>query len=248
MAKGVKDSYFRDPESPRLLARRPIIGLIMFVVGILIFVLLAYNFVNQGPLIKYDIAIAESFHSLALRSSPLTINLMVAGYHMGIEGIAIFSVILGLYFLYKKFWRELIIVISSIGISGLIFIFVSNIFKRSRPFLLFKEQIWPDSPNIPGFPSGHTLSIVVFCGLIIYLLLPKIKSHSKRFLIILFLSLLAIYIGFSRLYIGDHYLTDIIAGYAIGIAWFGLTVTLVDLLFQLNYLRKKRTNHGKRTK
>jgi membrane-associated phospholipid phosphatase len=39
------------------------------------------------------------------------------------------------------------------------------------------------------------------------------------------------FIGFSRLYLGGHYLTDIIAGYALGLAWAGLVFTLIESLF-----------------
>jgi membrane-associated phospholipid phosphatase len=44
--------------------------------------------------------------------------------------------------------------------------------------------------------------------------------------------------GVARLYLGDHYITDIIAGYAAGIAWFGLAYTSVELLFK-KYKRRK---------
>jgi membrane-associated phospholipid phosphatase len=59
-----------------------------------------------------------------------------------------------------------------------------------------------------------------------------------------------LFIGFSRLYVGDHYLTDIIAGYAVGIAWSGLAYTYIEWFFQRYYLRKqkKRLNYEKTKK
>jgi undecaprenyl-diphosphatase len=223
-----------------LLGKKPIIGIIMFIFGILIFIILAYNLVNQGPLLKWDVPLAEYFHNLALKTSPLVIDIMIAGYYIGLHGMIIFGILLSLYFIFKKLWRELVMVIVSLGSTGLIFLLLSNIFKRPRPFTLFDKLIWPGSPNVPGFPSGHTLSIIVCCGLLIYLFLPKIKSHLGKVLAITIAVLITIFIGFSRLYIGDHYLTDVIAGYALGIAWFGLTITSIELLFQRHYSRKEK--------
>jgi membrane-associated phospholipid phosphatase len=212
--------------------KNPIIGFILFVVGSLIFIILAYNLINQGPLMQWDLPLAKSFHALALNSSPLVINIMIAGYYIGKWGIVLIAILLGLYFLYKRFWCELALVTIGIGGSDLVFLLLSNFFNRPRPFLLFDTMIWPGSPNIPGFPSGHVFSLVVCCGFLVYLLWPKLKSYTGKVFAI-FIALLAIlFIGFSRLYIGDHYLTDIIAGYALGFAWLGLTFTFVELFFQ----------------
>ncbi len=204
----------------------------MFVVGSLIFSVLAFNLVTHGPLIKWDVFFAESFHVLALKSPSFVIDIMIAGYYMGKEGIIVIAVLLSLYFLYKRFWCELVMVVASFGLSGLIFLFLSHIFNRPRPFLLFDRMIWSGSPNIPGFPSGHTLSIVILCAFFVYVLVPKIKSKTGKVPIVFIALLIVLYIGFSRLYVGDHYLTDIIAGYAVGIAWFGLSCTSVELIFQ----------------
>jgi undecaprenyl-diphosphatase len=223
-----------------LLGRKPKIGSIMFILGIIIFIILAYNLVNQGPLIKWDISIAEYFHSIALNTSPFVIDIMIAGYYIGLQGMIIFGVILGLYFIFKRLWKELVMVCVTMGLSGIIFLILSHIFNRSRPFTLFPKLIWPKSPNVPGFPSGHALSIIVCCGLLLYLFGPKIKSRFGKVLAVIMAILVTIFIGFSRLYIGDHYLTDLIAGYALGIAWFGLTVTLIELLFQRYYSKKGR--------
>ncbi len=239
-----KESF--DLRSCGLFGKKPIIGILMFLVGILVFIVIAYNFVNQGPLIKLDLPLAEFFHALALKSSPLVINIMIAGYYIGLQGIAVVGVLLAFYFLYKKFWRELVMVSVSLGLSGLIFLFVSRIFNRPRPFLLFDKKIWINSPNVPGFPSGHTFSILVCYGLLAYLIVPKIKSYLGKVLVIIGALLMMLYIGLSRLYIGDHYLTDVIAGYAVGIAWSGLVFTLVEWIFRRYHLKKERLKNEKK--
>ena len=227
-----------DLRSPGLFGRKPILGLIMFIIGSLIFVVLAFNLINNGPLIKWDLFISEYFYTLALNSSPLVIDIMIYGYYVGLQGIWIIAILLTLYFLYKRFWREIVMVVVTLGGGGLLFLFLSNIFKRPRPFLLFDKLIWTGSPNIPGFPSGHTISIVTLCIFLVYLFIPKIKSYFRKSLVITIALLVIFYIGFSRLFVGDHYPTDIIAGYAAGVAWFGITVTFIELLFK-KYEKKK---------
>ncbi len=236
---------FSNLRSPGYLGNKPYIGLIMVIIGSLIFLTIAYNLVNNGPLIQWDLPVANWFHNLALNSSPLVINIMVAGYYFGVWGTALIAVILALYFIRKKFWRELVMIIVSMGLSGLIFLFLSHIFMRPRPFLIFNEQIWLNSSNIPGFPSGHTKTILVLCGFLVYLLLPKIKSRLRKNLVILAALLVVLFIGFSRLYVGDHYLSDVIAGYAVGIAWFGLSYTAIESLFQKYHLRKEKLFYEK---
>ncbi len=235
-------NIFSSLRTPGLLGKRPIIGLIMFVIGSLIFAALAFNLVKHGPLIKWDLAVSAWFHALALKSSPLVIDIMIAGWYVGKEGIIVIAIVLVLYFLYKKFWCELAMVVASLGLSGLIFLLLSHIFNRPRPFLSFDKPLWTGSPNIPGFPSGHTLSVVVCFGFLMYVLVPRIKSYFSKSLVVMIALLVIFYVGFSRLYLGDHYLTDVIAGYAVGIAWLGVACTSVEVLFQ-KYRKKKNESY-----
>ena len=85
---------------------------------------------------------------------------------------------------------------------------------------------------MPGFPSGHAIAVVSSYGLLTYFFLPKIKSRSRKLLMIAGMVLLGLYVNFSRLYVCDHFLTDIIAGTAVGVAWLGLAQTTVERLFR----------------
>lgn len=227
-----KKNIFSDLRTPGLFGKKPRIGVMMFVIGSLIFIALAFNLVNNGPLIKWDLSMAEGFHALALKSPVYVINIMIAGYYIGTFAIVAVGVLLSLYFIYKRFWRELAIAVVALGGSGLLFLILSRIFMRPRPSILFEKLIWSGNLTIPGFPSGHAKSILVCCGFLVYLLWPKIKSRPRKFLVIVSALFMVLYIGFSRLYVGDHYMTDIIAGYAVGVAWFGLVCTLIELLFK----------------
>jgi undecaprenyl-diphosphatase len=246
MAKGNGPNGLR---SPGLLGKRPLIGYTIAVFGFLVFAILAYNLVMHGLLIQWDLPVAESFHALALNSSPLVINIMIASFYLGKQGIVVIAILLGLYFIYKRYWRELVMVIAGFGLAGLSFAILSKLFNRPRPTLLLDKQIWV-GPTIPGFPSGHTISMIVCFGLLAYLLVPRIKSILGKALAILITMLIILFVGYSRLYLGDHYLTDVIGGYALGFAWFGFAYTTVELLFLRHRQReeKRKFDHEKATK
>lgn len=85
------------------------------------------------------------------------------------------------------------------------------IINRNRPLT------WIVTPPLdPSFPSGHTICSVVFYGIIIYLL-KNIKNNNLRLTLRILLTILIILIGISRLYLGVHFLSDVLAAYLLGI-------------------------------
>ena len=113
-------------------------------------------------------------------------------------------------------------ILAFISLGGLIVAFLlKNIVHRARPLGgLLNETSF-------SFPSAHAVISVVFYGFIIYLLLPKIKNRKIKALKIFIASLLVMLVGFSRLYLGVHYLSDVLAGYVIGAIWLLIGVYLV---------------------
>jgi undecaprenyl-diphosphatase len=150
----------------------------------------------------------------------------------------VIGVLLGIYFIFKKFWKEVTLAVVCFAGEGALWLFLANVFNRTRPH--FETNIG-GVLNYPSFPSGHTISGVLGFGLLAYLLVPKITSYLGKTAMIVFSLLMMVYIGYSRFFMGAHYLTDIVAGYAIGIAWFGLVFTSIELLF-----KKGNPNHAKK--
>jgi membrane-associated phospholipid phosphatase len=213
--------------APHLLARWPIIGWIMFIFGGLLFGALTYNLYAHGPLLQWDRALANTLPAIGLKSPLFVKYIMIAGFYLGKDVLNGVDVLLGLYFLYKRYWRELTLVTVGWGGAALIFHFLSTFIGRIRP----PTQIWI-IVNIPGFPSGHAVFTTVCYVLIAYLLVPKMPSLFWKFIVGAAALLIIAFVGFSRIFTGGHYLTDILAGYAVGIAWFGLAFTLIEMYFQ----------------
>jgi undecaprenyl-diphosphatase len=75
------------------------------------------------------------------------------------------------------------------------------------------------------------ITAVLAYGLLAYLFVPKMPSLFWKWVVVLAAIFTMLYIGFSRLFLGGHYLTDLVAGYALGIAWAGLVYTIIEIFF-----------------
>jgi membrane-associated phospholipid phosphatase len=221
---------FSDLRSPRLLARYPGIGVLMFVLGALAFGVLAVNVQNpNSPLVQADTQIVNQLHALALHSPPFILTAMIAGYYLGEQVLVVIGVLITLYFLVKRYWPELIMVLLGWGGETALVYVLSTYFNRPRPE--FPDPVWQQMTMIqPTFPSGHVFGAVMGFGLLAYLAAPRMKTAFGRFVVVAAALGLCLYIGFSRVFLGHHYPSDILAGIALGIAWSGLVYTTVELL------------------
>jgi len=213
--------------SPGLLGRRPLIGMVMILLGGLLFGAMAISLQTHAPLLSIDTQVANDLYSIALRSSSALRGVMIFGFYMGEHVIMAIGLMLVLYFLAKRFWPGLFMVLIAWLGEGAIWLFLSGYFNRARP--VFDVAIWHQMTE-PGFPSGHSISAVMCYGLLAYLIVPKISSRLGKAVVIGAAGLIILYIGFSRLFVGDHYLTDVLAGYGLGVAWSGLVYTLVEVI------------------
>ena len=82
-----------------------------------------------------------------------------------------------------------------------------------------------------GFPSGHAFNIMLICGFVTYLLWPVWRRTWARALILMAALALIVAVGFSRLYLRVHWLDDILAGYALGVAWLLISKGLTTAIF-----------------
>jgi membrane-associated phospholipid phosphatase len=225
-----------DLRAPGLLAKWPVIGILMFVFGSLVFAGLTYNLVTQGPLLGWDRALAANLPAIGLKSPPFVEVLMRTGFYMGKEVIMVVDILLAIYFIYKKFWQEFAMVTVGWLGAALLFYGLSTFLARARPL----TQIWI-VVNIPGFPSGHAISVVTFYGLMAYLIAPKMPSAFWKWVVAGAALMMIVFVGFSRIFTGGHYLTDILSGYAVGIAWCGLAYTLIEV-----YAQKRKNQNVKK--
>ena len=227
--KGSASTQANDLRTPWLLARRPFTGLILVILGTAAFWAIAFSLQTNGSIVQLDVPFANTIHRAALQGQPFVREIMIFGYYLGEHVIFLIGAGLAIYFLRKRFWPELTMVVVAWAGEGLLWIILSRTFDRPRP--IFDVPVWHQMTS-PGFPSGHAISAVMCYGLVAYLLVPKIASSFWKAVVIILAVLAILLIGFSRIYIGDHYLTDVLAGIALGIAWSGLVYTSVELIFK----------------
>jgi len=182
---------------------------------------------THDSIMQMDTQITDTLHTDALQSSPLLVDVMIFGFYAGEHVIVAIGAVLVVYFLYKRFWPELIMVAIAWGGEGILWFLLADYFNRPRP--QFKTEVW-HLMTAPSFPSGHVFAAVLCYGLLAYMLVPLVRSRVWKIIIILAAVLIIAYIGFSRVFVGDHYPTDVLAGYALGIAWGGLVYTSVEII------------------
>jgi membrane-associated phospholipid phosphatase len=97
-------------------------------------------------------------------------------------------------------------------------------FERERP--VFPDPLATESTY--SFPSGHALVSLAVYGALALLVAPRL-SLARRIGLFGAVAILVLAIGFSRLYLGVHYLTDVLAGYAVGVGWLSLLYAGLEL-------------------
>jgi len=123
------------------------------------------------------------------------------------------------------------VLLTTTMVGAVILNFVLKVsFARVRPVPVFDTPL-PDSYS---FPSGHALYAACCYGVLAWLAAAQIENKSLRLLIWSLAVSLALLIGLSRIYLGVHYPSDVIAGYAAAVVWI-LTVILIDFTLKERY-------------
>jgi undecaprenyl-diphosphatase len=125
-------------------------------------------------------------------------------------------------------WKHAAVLLTVNMVGAVILNFVLKVsFARARPIPFFDTPL-PDSYS---FPSGHALYAACFYGVLAWLIAARIRDRPLKILIWVFAVMSALLIGLSRIYLGVHYPSDVIAGYSAAIVWV-LTVIWADLLLK----------------
>jgi len=100
---------------------------------------------------------------------------------------------------------------------------IKHIIRRPRPNVL---RLVEESGY--SFPSGHSMVSMAFYGIIIYLVYKNVSNKYLKWILIILLSLLILSIGFSRIYVGVHYFTDVAGGFLLGLAYLIIYINIYN--------------------
>jgi undecaprenyl-diphosphatase len=225
----INHPHWAGPENTpkaREFARFPLLSLAAAFLSIFLFAWLAESVVKDQTA-QFDAYIRTAVHQWT--TPPLT-RLMFAATFMGSAGLI--AVALLAFTLFRHFlWRRAAIwLLATLGGATVLVLGLKFAFHRPRPVPFFGAV-----PHTFSFPSGHSLFSFCFYGVLAGLLAARVESRPLRILIWTLAATLVLSIGLSRIYLGVHYPSDVLAGYLAGAIW-------VSTMLALDRLRTRHKN------
>jgi undecaprenyl-diphosphatase len=158
-----------------------------------------------------------------LRSPALDGVAATVAYGFGPVGMPILAVVVMLLLaLRRRSWTP-VILIAAAGIGSLLMTIAGkDIIDRHRPSHVYAI---PPFETSPSFPSGHTLNATVIVGIVAYLLILRQRTAVARTLTVVVAVAVAVVTGLTRILLGAHWFTDVLAGWLLGAAWLALVIT-----------------------
>ena len=169
-------------------------------------------------------ALAHWLHARA--SEPLTSLVLGFSHIHSMAGIGFLSLLLAWHFWRRQAHYWMLTLVLAVPPGMLLNVLLKHSYQRARPS--FAEPLL----TLPtySFPSGHALAATVFYGVLACYLWTRCHGAIQRFGVACGALLMVALVAFSRLYLGVHFLTDVMAGVAEGLGWLAVCVTAVSSL------------------
>lgn len=217
-----------QPSSEKEISKRSYAFQYFLIIIIGCFVMLAL-FAKIYPYFWFDLLITKSMQQISL---PIFQDFMkavsFAGSITGGGTILIIACLVLIFF--KKKVEAVLIIISTAGIYLAGFILKALIARpRPDPALIFQLEI---EKKADSFPSGHVLFAMGFYALLFFLVFSLLKKNLARKIILAILLFEIITMGFSRIYLGVHWFSDVLGSYIFGSIWLLLMVFMYRKIIQ----------------
>ena len=228
MAKSITHIEFVDvpPQTAPFLARKPWVGFALWIIFGALFAFLSVEVSRGGWVTRWDLPIAQAVYQWAKQQPAWLVFIMRFFSAYGRDGVALIVLALTVGWVRKGARRELRWLFFGVLGGELWFQLFGGLVQRPRP--AFKDPF--ETLIGYGYPSGHAATNLLLAWMVIAFLWPHVRPGFRRFLLVALPLLGVALVCFSRMFLGLHYLTDIIAGLFLGAAWGGLVYTLIDLL------------------
>jgi len=200
-------------------------------IGALVFFGWLTDEVLEGDSRHFDEVTRAAVHQLA--SPAMTVIMRFLSFVGSTIVLTIGTIIVVVWFAMRKWGREAKLFTATMIGGGLLNVTLKLTFKRARPEPFF--DLTP--PETYSFPSGHSLASACFFGALAALLTARIKNRRTKLIVWIVCAAMFLSIGFSRIYLGVHHTTDVIAGFVAALIWI-LVVRFVEM--ELARRRKKR--------
>jgi undecaprenyl-diphosphatase len=200
------------------------IGMLLSLGALWLFGGITEDVLHHDPLTQFDVALANWFHahatSLGYRFFSV-ISLLGSPLVMGVIALLGAAVLVA-----RRRWIVLAGWLAAFAGGGVLDTALKLIIRRPRPeyaaAFLHGQSF--------SFPSGHAMGSLVGYGMLAYLLIVFwAERRSIRVAVVIAATVLVVGIGFSRLYLGVHYFSDVVAGYAAGVVWLWACISGVEI-------------------
>jgi membrane-associated phospholipid phosphatase len=195
---------------------RPVLPLAWTLVGsVVIFSTLALG-VAAGGLVPVDLAIANWLHATATGLGSGTLGAVTE--LGGSQALLAVTVSATLWLLLRRRVAHAALMVAALAGGELLNAALKGVFERPRPS--FSDPLATAAGF--SFPSGHAMVSLTVYGALAFVLAASMGGRRGRVLVLATALALVLAIGFSRVYLGVHYASDVLAAYSAGLAWLTL--------------------------
>jgi len=200
------------------------LGLVISLAGLWVFAGVTEDVIHHDPLTQFDVALLDWLHAQATATGYAVFNaISLLGSPVM---LTILALAVALLLAARREWIVLAGWLAAFAGGGLLDVVLKLVIRRPRPpgaAAFLQHFSW-------SFPSGHAMASLIGYGMLAYVLtLLWIHRRSAQVAVVLGAALLIIAIGFSRLYLGVHYFSDVVGGYAAGVLWLSACISGLEV-------------------
>jgi undecaprenyl-diphosphatase len=180
---------------------------------------LAEDLLTGDPIVRFDRALDDYLHAHA--TPALTTFFLIVTALGSIEVMVLLGVVVAALLAWGRRWLFLGSWLAAVAGSAFLDHVLKGLFERPRPH--FEHPLLVETSY--SFPSGHAMESLVVYGMLAYFAVLACRTWESRVAVVFGAALLVMLIGFSRMYLGVHYFSDVLAGYAAGGVWLSALIT-----------------------
>jgi membrane-associated phospholipid phosphatase len=200
-------------------------GLALLIAAVAAFQAIAGAALGPGArMAALDIQVAQWLHAHA--SEPATTMLLAVSYLHSLAGIAFLTLLFAWHLWRRQARYWLLALLLAVPPGMLLNVLLKDNYQRVRPSFDVPLLTLPTY----SFPSGHALAATVFYGMLACYLWPRTRGIAQRAALTAATVLMVALVAFSRIYLGVHFLSDVLAAVAEGLGWLAVCVTAVSSL------------------
>jgi undecaprenyl-diphosphatase len=190
------------------------------VLSLYVFSKMVEDVIDMESIAKLDVWLNQKI--ILLWSSPLNEIMIFITNIASPLNLFLFSVLLFILLIVKKKWYHLLLLVFGMAGGAIFELLVKFLMQRERPVNALIDA------SGYSFPSTHAAMAVIFFSIVLYAFKDDIRNKIVRVLFVSGMTTTVILVGLSRVYLNVHWLSDVIAGFALGIFW----LTLLVLVFR----------------